>query len=257
MKLILPMVLASLALFRNASAQQVELDGQLFTNSQQRDYLDYLRKDYLAKNRKAGFDIKEAEIPEIPGETTTAANAAPVGPTEYSLGGILKRSDGSYVLWLNNKQLRDSELPKNMRLVTEGMSPTLRVRLDSGKTIELRPGQTYQIALDAFQERYQRPAATAPEAPSTPVAGNSSASTASNKLATGETLAAAAIPKPPSPTAATTSTTATDPKQPAEPESDDLIKALPETVRNNAEKLELMIQSLQTLREELDEKESP
>lgn len=127
------LLIATLAL-PCATLQAQELRGTLFTSPQQRDYLDHLRSEFLARSQGSGFDIQEAEVPQIP---TAAPEPAPV----YTLGGIMTRSDGSRTVWLNGRTVDESELPTGMRIVESDGSLTLRVNTASGNHL-IKPGQT-------------------------------------------------------------------------------------------------------------------
>ncbi len=119
--------------------------GHLFTSAAEREYLDFLRAEYLRNNQVDDFNIAET-IPEIPViEEEVTANT---GPEFYRLGGIITQRDGSRTLWLNNVAVNERDLPQNMRLLTAGNTLALRISLEQG-TFDLRPGQT----LDVFNAR--------------------------------------------------------------------------------------------------------
>jgi hypothetical protein len=142
--------------FAASSSVYAQLEGTLFTQPEERAYLDYLRDEFLRNNAERGFDIEEATIPVIPGDEI----AAPTGPTEVSFGGIMTRRDGSRSLWLNGALLSESELPGGMSLVGTGRDTSLRLTHE-GKVYVLRPGQTVDLVASRVMEAYQRtPAAS-------------------------------------------------------------------------------------------------
>lgn len=130
-----------------------QLTGTLFTSAEQREYLDYLRQEFLASSSERGFDIDEAEIPEIPEAVAEAAEAA--GPEAYTLGGIVSLRDGTQRIWLNGKALGEAELPREARLVRDNGVPALRFSTANG-TYLLRPGQTLELTAGSVVENYQR-----------------------------------------------------------------------------------------------------
>lgn len=221
-------VLSSLAVAPAALAQAL-LEGPLFTSPEQREYLDYLREDFLAKNQKAGFDITESEIPEIPVD----GPAGPIGPAEYTLGGIMKRADGRMTIWLNNQSLTEDQLPPAARLVRMGNTLALQFSTAAGTQV-LRPGQTIEVTTGVVQERYQRP----PE----PVVEEAAADNVSDEdAASADTAEAAATDSEDSgPAAAETA----DPTSIAESLSADIL--------DDPSALEAVIETLQSLRDDLD-----
>lgn len=256
----LPLVLVPSLL----QAQEL-LQGTLFTNDEQRNYLDYLRQDFLAKNQQNGFDIEESQIPDIPVD----GPAGPSGPTEYTLGGIMRRSDGSLSIWLNNQLVSEQQLPANARLIRDGATLALQFSTTSGTRL-LRPGQTLAIESGAVQERYQRPPPL-PPAPVAPAAESTPASTtapgpaaaeagtdanAGNAEAAGVTAATAASPVVAGDAVnAGTAVAAATADATAGNDPDAAINNLPPALRNDPDSLESMIQTLQTLRDQVTVKD--
>jgi hypothetical protein len=142
---------------------RAQLVGTLFTKPEEREYLDYLRQEFLRNNAESDFDIEDADIPEIP----EAAAEEQTGPVEYSFGGVMARRDGVRV-WINGKLLAESELPEGFSLVETGRSFSLRI-VQNGMTFTLLPGQTVDVTAGTVVESFQRPQPTA-EATSTPAA---------------------------------------------------------------------------------------
>jgi hypothetical protein len=130
-----------------------QLTGTLFTSPEQREYLDYLRQEFLATSSERGFDIDEAEIPEIPEAIAEAEEAA--GPVVYTLGGIVSLRDGTQRIWLNGKALSEAELPGEARLVRDSGMSVLHFSTANG-TYLLRPGQTLELTAGSVVENYQR-----------------------------------------------------------------------------------------------------
>lgn len=217
------------------------VDNTLFTSPEQREYLDYLREDFMLKNQQNGFNIEENQIPEIP----TDGPIGPVGPAEYTLSGIMRRSDGSMTIWLNNQHLGEQELPANASLIREGQSYALRFATSTGPKT-LRPGQTLVIESGAVQERFQRP----PPAPAAVVETDVEAAEAQDPAATADGTAADTET-----VAVAETATAAGEEEAADTES--LINNLPESVRDNAEALQSMIDNLQALQESISEVTNP
>lgn len=155
----------SFALF--AGAARAQLEGTLFTKPEEREYLDYLRAEFLRTSAVDDFNIEEADIPEIP-----VAVAESTGPVEFSFGGAVARRDGIRI-WLNGKLLAEPELPEGFSIVESGRNVSLRI-VANGSTYVLLPGQTVDLTAGTVIETFQRPqpvsAATAPAAEAQPAA---------------------------------------------------------------------------------------
>lgn len=139
-----------------------QFQGKIFTTPEERAYLDALRQDFLKKTQEQGFDIDEAGPPPLP--ETAEEQTENTTPIEYTLGGILTRSDGSRTVWLNNQPVAENNLPSNMRLVVDGPLVVLRVAVGTS-TFQIKPGQTLNASTGEIQEAYQRapsPAAATP-----------------------------------------------------------------------------------------------
>ena len=130
-----------------------QFQGKIFTTPEERAYLDALRQDFLKRTEEQGFDIDKAEPPPLPvTETEQPENTTLV---EYTLGGIMTRSDGSRTVWLNNQPVAEASLPANMSLLTEGSLVMLRITVDATR-YQLKPGQTLIASTGEIQEAWQR-----------------------------------------------------------------------------------------------------
>lgn len=122
-----------------AKAQEL---GMLFSNAQEREYLDQLRQEFLARNAAANFDIAEIVPPFL--ETENEADTS-ITITEFSLGAIISRSNGSHTIWLNNVALEPSQLPDNISLINSNSNPALLITNEDQQFI-LKPGQSVDIS---------------------------------------------------------------------------------------------------------------
>lgn len=130
---------------------RAQLEGTLFTQPDEREYLDYLRQEFMRANAAEDFDIEDVVIPEIPEDVVAVE---PAGPVEYSFGGVMARRDGVRV-WLNGQLLGESELPEGFSVVEAGRSFSLRV-VHEGQTFVLLPGQTVDVTAGSVIENFQR-----------------------------------------------------------------------------------------------------
>jgi hypothetical protein len=98
---------------------------------------------------------------EIGNDSEQQPAAAPV-PQNVSVNGIIRRSDGKNTIWLNNRVVNEQN-PSGMNAAI-GKSDN-RVRLsvpDSGRSVDLKVGQTVEIVSGTIEESYlRRPAAKA------------------------------------------------------------------------------------------------
>lgn len=179
----------ALLLAANARAQ---LEGTLFTEPEEREYLDFLREEFLRNNAAADFNIEEADIPDIPQAVAAAEEA---GPIEYSFGGAMARRDGVRI-WLNGNLLAASELPDGFSLLESGNTMSLRI-VHEGKTFLLLPGQTVDVTAGTVVENFQRPAPAAEAAAVTAAAPSTAEAPAATGELTPETAAPAANAAPP------------------------------------------------------------
>jgi hypothetical protein len=232
---------------------QQPLNGALFTNPEQRAYLDYLREDFLAKNLQEGFNIEESQVPEIP----VASPVGPIGPAEYTLDGIMQRSDGSLRVWINNQTVTEQQLPPNSRLVRDGAIYALQFTTNAGPRM-LRPGQTLVLEGGIVRERYQRPLPIQ-DGPST-TDGSASDTATEDVERIPETGGAVATDTDAARTStgdnATTNTAvANDESAIAEElaETETLINDLTSNVKENSDKIQSMIDTLQALQESMND----
>ena len=136
-----------------AQSSLAQFQGKIFTTPEERAYLDALREDFLNKSQDQGFDLEDAGPPPLP--ETTEVQTENTTPVEYTLGGILTRSDGSHTVWLNNQPVAETDLPANMRLVSDGQLVVLRITSGTS-SFQLKPGQTLNASTGEIQEAYQR-----------------------------------------------------------------------------------------------------
>lgn len=132
-----------------APAQEM---GILFTEPEEREYLDFLRNEFVRDSQLATFDIDEDVIPDIP--IVEEEQAAPEEIVRYKFGGIMVRLNGSRMIWLNESQIAESDLPGNMALVETLTGTLLNIRAN-GTSYQLKPGQTINLNQGIISDAYQ------------------------------------------------------------------------------------------------------
>jgi len=134
-------VLLLLALLPIAHACVAAELARMFYTPVQRATLDNARKQNIRV--------------EIGNESEQQPAAAPV-PQNVSVNGIIRRSDGKNTIWLNNRVVNEQN-PSGMNAAI-GKSDN-RVRLsvpDSGRSVDLKVGQTVEIVSGTIEESYLR-----------------------------------------------------------------------------------------------------
>jgi hypothetical protein len=115
--------------------------GRLFFTPSQRASLDVARSQ-RARNTLATERAEE--------------QAAPVAQT-LTYGGMVRRSDGKSTVWINNRPVNDNE-PAGSAVVGR-VRPDGSVSLQvpqSGRSVELKPGQSIELLSGAIEEGYSR-----------------------------------------------------------------------------------------------------
>ncbi len=157
-------VALSIAFSCYCSSVQAQTFGKVFTSQEEREYLDYLRDDFVTRSQLRTFNIDEDVIPDIPDAVVT--EEAPVVVT-YKFGGIMTRINGNKMVWLNGQQIAENNLPPDFSLVNSNLGPLLRITSE-GRRFELKPGQTINMQSGLVTDSYQssnQPAAAPPAAP--------------------------------------------------------------------------------------------
>jgi len=119
----------------------VEPLGRLFFTPAQRAQLDVARKQ---KARTA-----------LTAEETT--NAAPT-PQTITYEGAVRRSDGKSTVWINNRPVHEKESGSG-GVIVGGVRADGGVALQipqSGRAVELKPGQSIELLSGAIEEKYTR-----------------------------------------------------------------------------------------------------
>lgn len=135
------------------AAAPAQLSGQslqrLFTTQPVRAELDRLR-----------FQVASGEVIEQE-ESNEPLFEIPVFEDEeadviYALGGTMRKSDGSYTVWINDVAFDQASLPANMELLSPYSQGQLLIRdVDSGASFRVKPGQVLNLSAGQLYESYQ------------------------------------------------------------------------------------------------------
>ena len=143
--------LAILVAFSPANAQAQDI-GSLFTSPEEREYLDYLRQDFVTRSQLATFNINEDVIPDIPEAEVVVEVEAEV--INYNFGGVMTRRNGNKMVWLNGQQVTERELPANITIVTVANDTLLSIRSENNSFL-LKPGQRLNLQTGNITDSYQ------------------------------------------------------------------------------------------------------
>jgi len=124
----------------------------LFTTPAEREYLDFLRQDFLRQNPQEDFNIDE-DIPPVPIIEDIVEDDGPA-ITRYQLSGIFMQANGSRVVWLNGSSIQEADLPDNMQLLSNSSQPVLRISTETGR-YDLKAGQTLTVNSGEIQENWR------------------------------------------------------------------------------------------------------
>ena len=125
------------------SAGAAEL-GRLFFTPAQRAALDVARK----QNVRVDIGNEDNEKPAV-------AAAAPT-PRNVSVNGLIQRSDGNNPVWLNNKPVSSGNAA-GVNISTRKGDTGVKLSVpDSGRSVDLKVGQTVEILSGTVEEGFRR-----------------------------------------------------------------------------------------------------
>ena len=128
-----------------AAGPEIPELGRLFFSPAERARLDELRRR-----------------PSAPQSPVAAAKSEPAPlppPPQYvTLNGVVRRSDGSTTVWLNNKPVRGGKTDEGVMVVPSGRGTpgnvTVRVP-QTGRSVDLKVGQQLEVQSGQVQETYR------------------------------------------------------------------------------------------------------
>lgn len=121
--------------FAGASAEPM---GRLFFTPAQRETLDNARRQNIK------IDV-ETEAPTL---------------ESISVNGVVKRSDGESIIWINNRPIRDRRAPGGIKIMPRGAdNASVSLQLpQSGRYVDLKVGQNLDAVSGRVFENFQSPA---------------------------------------------------------------------------------------------------
>ncbi len=129
-----------------AIAQTTSL-GRLFFTPEERIKLDQVRK-----NGGNGATSKVIFIPAAP----IAPGIVEATHEQIILDGFVKRSSGKTTAWINRLPQNENESPQGISITGQNtQSGTISMRLSSGKEINLKAGQTFDVVKGRIREGYE------------------------------------------------------------------------------------------------------
>jgi hypothetical protein len=135
-----------------ALAQQEVPLGRLFLTPEQRAALDNARRNKIRAEAVAAAVVKK---PKPPAARSVLIN------------GVVKRSDGETIVWVNGKPV-EGETPDGMQFQVAPQAPggTVMVREpDKGRRVEIKVGQQVDMVTGRVKEPFERAPQNAAPAP--------------------------------------------------------------------------------------------
>lgn len=161
-------LLALIVLMAGAGAAAGAEFGRMFFTPAQRAALDSFRK----QNIQSAIVIEDDRDKDL-----VVAPPPPSGPEHMSVGGMVRRSDGKNTAWINNRAVEAGQ-PGGVT-VAPGKNDN-RVKLtapQSGRSFELKVGQTVDVTSGTIEESYARRAVPKPAPESEPEPADEPAAT--------------------------------------------------------------------------------
>ena len=130
----------------NATAADLTL-GRLFYTPEQRAALEEARRRNIRAEEQAAEASKKPK---------------PDGPRTVTLNGVMRRSDGESVIWVNGKAV-ENEINDGMRVrLTPDQSGVTVHDTEKGRTVRLKVGQHANLLTGKVEENYSRRQALPP-----------------------------------------------------------------------------------------------
>lgn len=143
--------LLALAAALQPVASAAEVEGRLFFRADERILLDEARR-------------RPDRLPPPPPDPGTAPASAPP-PPPVTLNGVVRRSDGSSTVWLNNRPVASRQSTEGIEILPPGPSnPSGRVTVrvpESGRKIDMAVGQQLNVTTGEIRERFRLPTQSA------------------------------------------------------------------------------------------------
>jgi len=127
--------------------------GPLFTTAAERHTLSRLRDQGLVQKATGKVLLKKTQ--------------QKTGPNAIVLNGMVKRSNGDKVIWINGEQVNGRQGPAGVKLLSSGSGEShVFVAAPGKRSVELKPGQRLQIDNGKVEEHYKSRANRAEESES-------------------------------------------------------------------------------------------
>jgi hypothetical protein len=151
-------LMAFLALFMGAAvAQQTAANRSAELQAPGARSAASLGRLFYTPAQRAALDVARRARP-VPLAAQAEAPPLPPPPQVVSYGGIVRRSDGKAMLWINNRLVEEKEALKGLNLkgrVRPDGAVTLQVP-DSGGSLEVKVGQSVEVHTGKVAETRKR-----------------------------------------------------------------------------------------------------
>jgi hypothetical protein len=111
---------------------------------------------FFSPGERAGLD-EARRRPAAPVAAAPAkAPALPPAPDYVTLNGVVRRSDGSTAIWLNNRMVDGKRTSDGLEVTTSKRPGAANVRVpQAGRSVDLRVGQQLDVTSGKVRERYR------------------------------------------------------------------------------------------------------
>jgi hypothetical protein len=126
-----------------------------------------LGRFFFTPAERARLDVLRRRPPPAQPEVATAkpdAPPAPPAPQYVTLNGVVRRSDGTTTVWLNNKPMTGPRSEDGLVVTPSGRSGSGNVTVrvpETGRSVDLKVGQQVEMRSGQVQEGYESPRAVA------------------------------------------------------------------------------------------------
>lgn len=134
------------------------LDGhRLFTTAAERERLQALRAERAEREARRDGAPEESGRAASGGGSAARAAPQPEPPPRVDLRGFVRRSGGPDAVWVNDGSTLSGEtLEGDIRVRAWGRDgSTVRITLPDGRTIRLKPGQTWDPETGRVRDSYR------------------------------------------------------------------------------------------------------
>lgn len=153
---VLLMAIAASAVWGAAFAADPLAGHRLFTTAGERERLAALRSERAERQAQRDAEQQSGGAASR-GSSAARASPKPEPPPRVDLRGFVRRSDGPEAVWVNDGSTLSGDMLEDNIRVRDGRldGSTVRITLPDGRTIRLKPGQTWDPETGRVRDSYR------------------------------------------------------------------------------------------------------